>query len=314
MSCGRTKCATRTLWSRRTSRPVRRCATTGGSSTCRRTLIEPSLNCRVGRKSQTRLSSCSRSPIRAICETSEFLEAHMNSQFMNFCLWDTSEEMHYLWKKHSFFSVKWSMLVHKLQKMQQGTYVCVRGGVALGWDLRPICQKSHFGSTSGEKPDPLLVTPKTVIPFPPSDLQLNRTNVDTIPATDVCIVWKIAIPVPGITEQDRGRIEYRFSSLGGKIVTLRMHLSNSPNSFLSLSSQWLTQYSFIWGDVGIAWNLIDSWHLCIPQVPGGPLFCLPSVADDSLAVVRGWFREKAGARERAEVTRGNVRWTKMPLW
>lgn len=52
--------------------------------------------------------------------------------------------------------------------------------------------------------------------------------------------------------------------------------------------------------------MTDSWHLCIPQVSGGHLFCLPTHADDGLGAVRGRLCEETGAGEGAEAARGNV--------
>lgn len=87
-SCEQTECEPPTSWRTRTSRPVRRCATTGDSYTCRRTSIGRSLRPRSGRKSQTWLCRCSPFLIRAFCETSEFLkfkDAHTHSQSVNAC-------------------------------------------------------------------------------------------------------------------------------------------------------------------------------------------------------------------------------------
>lgn len=52
--------------------------------------------------------------------------------------------------------------------------------------------------------------------------------------------------------------------------------------------------------------LIDGRLLCVSQVLGGHLVCLPAHADDGLGAVCGRLCEEAGARERAEAARGDT--------
>lgn len=80
--CELTESGTPILWRTRTSRPGRHCATTGVSSTCRRTLTEPSLRPRLGRESQSQPSSCSPSPIpvtSGMSESTDYMDAHTHT-------------------------------------------------------------------------------------------------------------------------------------------------------------------------------------------------------------------------------------------
>lgn len=94
--------------------------------------------------------------------------------------------------------------------------------------------------------------------------------------------------------------------------TLLQYCSSTLASLsLCQTSDWIIGFFICW-----CWQwldarfffriLIDSWYLCIPQIPGGHLLCLPTHADDGLGAVCGSFCEKTSARERTEAARGNV--------